>query len=1630
MSILSIKSIKDEHYSCNNSEEQKLDDDNKTVSNFNLKKIKSKYSLDLNLLKVNNNKKLDQSFSKLNLKKKNLIGNKQEGNMINDYLHSHKFGIQRKKTRRVTVMPHERKNSINNPMNKSIRYSKKDFENLSMIYYPNGKNPKNIMEEIKNIENINLKMVENSIILKINSMRMNFQNETNNDNDKFDNYFENVVNTSNMNSNRSKKDSFRSSYIKRKNKSNANLHSFFKINNGLISSDIKNSNINNSSHNHQSSNIINSNKKHPSNFIKYKSDILNNSFDKFPFEKIENDLKLSDVGSKKNLKKKKLSKRISVNNCDLKEKERNRILNRIKPLYDSFDDDESDKDEEENVVGVFAPNSIIIFFFDFFLFITSVYCLFYIPLKMAKDECFCSEENKFNKVIMYFAEILYILDFCISFFRGYYNYQLKIILNSSKIFMHYLKTDCVFDFLEAIPIFTFNRFLCIKNKEVNYCFRYNMANSLIYLKMFKNIKIFKIFKVRNKQKNVTFNYFFDLFSENYFLEKLIDNLMDFFFCFLAFHFFVCLNIFLSKNTYPNWIVVNNVYDKSFYYKYIASSYSLIETLTTVGYGDLVCQSNLERIFQIFFLGVGVIAYSYLISSFGNLFKNESQSSIKYNNNMKILEEIRVDYPNMPYKLYNKIYNYIESRNMAEKKSDSNILTNSLPFNLKNALLLIMYQNDIKNFKFFKNCDNSNFIIQVLSAFVPATSKKLEILVYEGEMIEDIIIVKDGRLSLEAAIDLDDPENSIQNYFNINFQGITTAKEIKKLKESKESTSRIIQAKRTKDFDNAKNVLNNVVKKQANFLFNEVCDDISLLDKTKNENKKENQKLYHNATDFLKNEPIKNEKGNFKYIKILDIRKNENFGGLYMFLRRPSPLSLKVRSKFAELYLLPKKEVFVIAKNYGNIWSKIHKKDFHNMVSIKHQTFNILHKFIEINGIGKIAPNDVSRFIYSWEANGARKKNSRDLFESRDDKDISKDHKTNFFKNRHSSQFCSSPITIKTNLSPHNNIFYNRYNNFNNLNFSNKKILPNQSIDNASPQNNNNQQRIPTEMDFSQLLTLMANEKQKKLNNNIIGKDNNTNNNKTNDNTNNIQNNNVNKSIEGKESAGSFGSNFFNNKQKTQKSNEDGKTLILPNGSEKSLPNLSHIFDEKKAEEIKKEMIKSKKKENRKKIFSFGKKTAEIFRNNNYSIFLVGKGLNNIIEIKNSNDQSFKSLIKDKDMDIDGLGNYISFCRDKLFLNKISDISSSEEYSIYQFDKKDLSQEGVTSFTIESIYQNINIYSNMKYSQNKLYQQKTLNYLTRLIENNGESFSSESQYSSSSSSQLSNSSSFSKYFSHNNENIRNSSVISSKIQKSQSNKFISNSLSSHKFGKLNDENSIFKSDNSKNSKNSKKINNNDNNQKRNSIKKFGDNRLKLFPDSNIKNKRLSFNSLKPKQINNLDTFNVKVYKSPRKSHISRRDDKITFKIESSNNEGSSCNNNATNILTRKNKNSLIDKKNSKFKQTKNSLFLFRETNMNNIKVVKNSKTSKRGINTDKKKNEISKNKTNAKGSLSKEKIDKKRTKNTLTINNKKTNQYHRFKSDKKILNDKSEQSEKNNNEIIIKNSMAYFSKEQKEDCLII
>ena len=1537
---------------------------------------------------------LNKSNSKLRMQKR---CSKNEGSIIKDYLHFHKFGLQRNEDRNVSI-----KGLKSRANNSFMNNNGNPNECISMIYYPKEKKNKELEEKIIEFGKVktkqtNLKQIESIIYNKLNDMISNFEkNETikdfNNDNsNNFDNILE-LKNCDNSSSFRSinKKLSLNNSY---KNKLRINkkrsINSAFSRQNSINSN---NSNIKSAFYPKENENKLNYNKKEG----KFKSEILQIPYEKSIVDSEKKCLVLSDTNPQF---QNKISSKSLNSNFIVKEKIR--MLSRIKPLYDSFDDDEYDI-EEENYSNVLLPSSPVIFALDIFLFLSSFYTLFYIPLRMAKANCFCSDESKINKALLYFIEILYISDLCISFFRAYYNFQFKLVKKSKNIVFHYLKSDAFFDFFEAIPVFSLSEYLCIFNKEVNYCFKYSMSNSLIILKIATNIKIIKIFKIMDRQRNTTFYFFLEILSENYFFEKLLDKLMNFSFVYLAFHFFVCLNIFLAKQTYPNWLITINTQDQTLLCNYITSSYSLIETLTTVGYGDITCQNMPERIFQIFFLGVGVIAYSYIISSFGNLFKNQSQSSIKHSNNKKILEEIRIDYPNMPFKLYNKIYNYIESRTLAEKKLDANMLTNSLPFNLRNVLLLLMYKSCIKNFKFFKNCDNSNFIIQVLSTFVPAVSKKSEILMYEGEMIEEIVIVKDGRLSLEAAIDIEDPEESIRNYFNINFQGITTAKEIKKIEEANKrvNSSYLIPTNSIKDYDNAKFVLNNVVKKQVKYLLNPAYDDTTFLDKTANDNNANKEE----DLDFLKNEPIKNEQGNYKYIKIIDIRKNENFGGLYMFMRRPSPLSLKVKSKFAELYLLPKKDVFTIAKNYNNIWSKIHKKDFHNMISIKHQTFSILHKYIEINGIKKINPNDMSKYIYAWEdPNNNNKINNKSysLF--------SKQMQNYSIKNQNlldnSTKVNKTPIRkyITPDLTPINKINDNNINdnNINDINIKDNSI--NNNIDNNNKKNSINininktveksspksQSNLPvqTDTDFSHLLALMSNNKHMTNNTNTNNSINTIKNNNDFKSANNFNfNNNQNEAnlylstMKKKDSSHSLSSNILYNKKQTNSSFEEGKTMLMSKDSEALLPfTLNKIFNEKKAEEIKEQMNKSKKKEIIKKVLSFGKKVAELFTNEKYSVIFVDKK-EELAKLENKSYMTSKTLIKDKEL----------FNDCKLILEKIPDISFEEEKSNH-FNEKNLSKEGVISLSFESIYQNINTITNMKYSKNKIYQEKTIKFLKQLANKKNISISSKD-----------NKSSFSNSFSDDNNSISFDSLSKSSKKGSSLNNI--SIRSSRKIDSL----ELF-------SESSKNYNNNKSEELYNKKKHRHNNKKKdkhgeeqrftignsLFSRGDLgTNSRIhEYQSLKPMQSINLESPKKDSVKRSKISKYFQNNTKFTFKIDTVN-DSSIMNEKMDSPFSKKRKSSLEKRKNKKGIGKKSSIFACSE-NINNINSSKTAKKNflKLEIDNNKRSN-LTDNKSSLKERLSKG--------NEVPIKNHQNLNYN-FKKEGQ------------------RNSLTYFAKAKKGDC---
>jgi len=257
----------------------------------------------------------------------------------------------------------------------------------------------------------------------------------------------------------------------------------------------------------------------------------------------------------------------------------------------------------------------------------------------------------------------------------------------------------------------------------------------------------------------------------------------------------------------------------------------------------------------------------------------------FEKNLEILQEIKLNHPNMKNSIYNEVLRNLYNEQLYEKK-DKHILFDCLPYSMKNKLIIEMHKPIINSFVFFKDIDNSDFIVKVVTSLKPLLSFKGDIVIEEGDFIKEIIFVKKGIISLNLSIDLKDPESSLKKYLGENDIGKYHISYNK---------SKIIHPKN---------------KEKVNFGEEFINSSLS----SENNNNKDN-------------------KDDFEDIKIIQIRNNEHFGDALMFLNERCPLVAKVRTKTAELLILRKIEAIEIYSIYPNIWKRINKKSLFNMEQI-------------------------------------------------------------------------------------------------------------------------------------------------------------------------------------------------------------------------------------------------------------------------------------------------------------------------------------------------------------------------------------------------------------------------------------------------------------------------------------------------------------------------------------------------------------------------------------------------------------------------------------------------------------------------------------------------------------------------
>ena len=637
-----------------------------------------------------------------------------------------------------------------------------------------------------------------------------------------------------------------------------------------------------------------------------KKQILDNKKFLFDVNKQKNDSEISGLKSK-------INEDISANllpNMESSKKnmriyrEKYRVMIHKKIIYDSLDDEENEDDYNDYLY--IHPESYFILLFDAIVLFSAIYSLIYYPYYLAHSLTFCQESFfSFHRIFNTFIEFVYILDFIFGFFRAYYNFEEQLIRKHSSIINRYLTRWFIFDLISAFPVYSILKFKEKKCDDVLKAQHYNhILNNINYLLLFN--RMLKV--IKSLYSNQCYNFVSNKINDFKYYNQ-ISLIFQILFILSIFHFTSCVYIFIGRNSYPNWIYSTNLEVKNFSDIYICGIYILITALTTVGYGDITCYSFNERIFQLILLIVGIMAYSYIISFFSNYVKKINEESIDFENRKTILDEIKMTNPNLTNILYDKILRYLKYKKFHENK-DKSIIFDCLPSSLKNNLIAEMYRPIIKNFIFFKSFQNIDFIVRVVLSFRPILALKNDVLVNEGDFVEDIMFVKKGVLAVELPLNVVNPEENIYKYLN----------------------NPILQIKRRKSFDLAASTIISQGGKAFKSAINSTIKNTTF------------------NNDLIAKTESKNKSKQISFVKILNIRENEHFGDVLMFLEQRSPLRVRVRSKKSELFFLKKIDAIKISSSYQNIWSRINKKSVFNFKQIKKSIIKIIELYCSFKSI--------------------------------------------------------------------------------------------------------------------------------------------------------------------------------------------------------------------------------------------------------------------------------------------------------------------------------------------------------------------------------------------------------------------------------------------------------------------------------------------------------------------------------------------------------------------------------------------------------------------------------------------------------------------------------------------------------
>lgn len=350
--------------------------------------------------------------------------------------------------------------------------------------------------------------------------------------------------------------------------------------------------------------------------------------------------------------------------------------------------------------------------------------------------------NEYELIIFIFVDflidIIFAIEIYINFHLAYLDPHGNLIKNKQKIKEKYMKYYFKYDLISTIPIEIF--FIKINySVYLNQKFPFPTYYVPIAVRIFRMLKALRFLKIsQNPNYNVIKRHLLDKIN----VSNGISQMIQFFLFFLLLcHLSACLFFYLGiiqDGNPDNWVFRYGLYDFTISEKYIFSFYWTLTTITTVGYGDIVVGTTIEKLFNCVIMVFGVIMYSFAIGSLSSLVSNYQSEANELKRKLQILEAIQNEY-NIDNEVIEKARKVIKFEILQNHK-DKNDLIEMLPNKLRIELSKAMYHKDILKLNFFRN-KSADYIAYVSSFFKSVRFYQEHLLYKVGDIIEESKILK-------------------------------------------------------------------------------------------------------------------------------------------------------------------------------------------------------------------------------------------------------------------------------------------------------------------------------------------------------------------------------------------------------------------------------------------------------------------------------------------------------------------------------------------------------------------------------------------------------------------------------------------------------------------------------------------------------------------------------------------------------------------------------------------------------------------------------------------------------------------------------------------------------------------------